>query len=216
MRRAKGGESVFDPSKGASGSLSRSSTSLSRWVEGGERGCPATVCVPPLTSGLSVSVLGKSHRTMFARASLEISSTSNRKLSSSNSRRVGCPTVKRSHLPCSSDFQAPSLCALAKHVGQISMELAEMERDRRTGELRRRLREVQAQFLPSRAVYMPVGRSRHRVYRIAVEVRRVKTGWGGMRWDGRVGLLGCELAEKTVGRRDRHDGGEVPRRGYQL
>lgn len=45
-----------------------------------------------------------------------------------------------------------------------------MGKESRTEELRRRLREVQAQFLPSRAIYLPVGRRRHRVYRIAVEV----------------------------------------------
>lgn len=50
------------------------------------------------------------------------------------------------------------------------MELVEVGKERRTEELRRRLREVQAQFLPSRAIYVPVGRRRHRVYRIAVEV----------------------------------------------
>lgn len=49
------------------------------------------------------------------------------------------------------------------------MELAEVEKERRTEELRRRLREVQAQFLPSRAIYVPLGRRRHHVYRIAVE-----------------------------------------------
>lgn len=40
----------------------------------------------------------------------------------------------------------------------------------RTEELRRRLRKVQTLFLPSRVIYVPVGRRRHRVYRIAVEV----------------------------------------------
>lgn len=45
-----------------------------------------------------------------------------------------------------------------------------MGKESRTEALRRRLREVQAQFLPSRAIYLPVGRRRHRVYRIAVEV----------------------------------------------
>lgn len=45
-----------------------------------------------------------------------------------------------------------------------------MGQESRTEALRRRLREVQAQFLPSRAIYLPVGRRRHRVYRIAVEV----------------------------------------------
>lgn len=52
---------------------------------------------------------------------------------------------------------------------QISVELAGVEKERRTEELRRRLREVQAQFLPSRAIYIPLGRRRHHVYRIAVE-----------------------------------------------
>lgn len=47
-----------------------------------------------------------------------------------------------------------------------------MGKESRTEALRRRLREVQAQFLPSRAIYLPVGRRRHRVYRIAVEVWR--------------------------------------------
>lgn len=55
-------------------------------------------------------------------------------------------------------------------VPQISVELAEMGKESRTEALRQRLREVQAQFLPSRAIYLPVGRRRHRVYRIAVEV----------------------------------------------
>lgn len=53
---------------------------------------------------------------------------------------------------------------------QISVELAGLVKEDRTEELRRRLREVQTQFLPSRAIYVPVGRKRHRVYKIAVEV----------------------------------------------
>ncbi|CAM9282162.1 unnamed protein product [Pylaiella littoralis] len=59
--------------------------------------------------------------------------------------------------------------AFVDELVKISMELVEVGKERRTEELRRRLREVQAQFLPSRAIYVPVGRRRHRVYRIAVE-----------------------------------------------
>ncbi|CAN0168954.1 unnamed protein product, partial [Ectocarpus sp. 8 AP-2014] len=44
-----------------------------------------------------------------------------------------------------------------------------MGKERRTEELKSRLREVQARFLPSRAIYIPLNRRRHRVYRIAVE-----------------------------------------------
>lgn len=64
-----------------------------------------------------------------------------------------------------------SVCLPARrNIGQISMELVEVGKEGRTEELRRRLRQVQAQYLPSRAIYLPVGRRRHRVYRIAVEV----------------------------------------------
>ncbi|CAM9315331.1 unnamed protein product, partial [Ectocarpus sp. 6 AP-2014] len=52
---------------------------------------------------------------------------------------------------------------------KISTELAGMGKERRTEELKSRLREVQARFLPSRAIYIPLNRRRHRVYRIAVE-----------------------------------------------
>ncbi|CAN0391215.1 unnamed protein product, partial [Ectocarpus fasciculatus] len=52
---------------------------------------------------------------------------------------------------------------------KISTELAGLGKERRTEELKSRLREVQARFLPSRAIYLPLNRRRHRVYRIAVE-----------------------------------------------
>ncbi|CAB1096719.1 unnamed protein product [Ectocarpus sp. CCAP 1310/34] len=52
---------------------------------------------------------------------------------------------------------------------KISTELAGVGKERRTEELKSRLREVQARFLPSRAIYIPLNRRRHRVYRIAVE-----------------------------------------------
>ncbi|CAN0211882.1 unnamed protein product, partial [Laminaria digitata] len=59
--------------------------------------------------------------------------------------------------------------AFVEELVKISQELTEFANEDRTEELRRRLRQVQTLFLPSRAIYLPVGRRRHRVYRIAVE-----------------------------------------------
>ncbi|CAN0055344.1 unnamed protein product [Ascophyllum nodosum] len=59
--------------------------------------------------------------------------------------------------------------AFVHELVKIAVELGAVERRHRTNELRKKLRKVQARFLPSRAIYLPVGRRGHRVYRIVLE-----------------------------------------------
>lgn len=58
-----------------------------------------------------------------------------------------------------------------KYINQIAADLGGVDKHQRNEELRRRLGEMQTRFLPSRAIYLPVSRRRHRVYWIVLEVK---------------------------------------------